>query len=70
MKGRIAWVPAADRRAIPGVAAQDPSLAERREDMMALGLMWNYPVVELSWVPEQDEAMLDPYGLIGYELVV
>jgi hypothetical protein len=37
--------------------------------MMALGLMWNYQVVELSGVPEQDEATLDPYGLIGYELV-
>jgi len=36
---------------------------------MALGLMWNYQVVELSGVPEQDEATLDPYGLIGYELV-
>jgi hypothetical protein len=26
-------------------------------------------VVELSGVPEQDEATLNPYGLIGYELV-
>jgi hypothetical protein len=37
--------------------------------MMAIGLMWNYQVVELSGVPEQDEATLNPYGLIGYELV-
>ena len=36
---------------------------------MALGLMWNYQVVELSGAPEQDEATLNPYGLIGYELV-
>jgi len=36
---------------------------------MAIGLMWNYQVVELSGVPEQDEATLNPYGLIGYELV-
>jgi hypothetical protein len=31
--------------------------------------MWNYQVVELSGVPEQDEATLNPYGLIGYALV-
>jgi hypothetical protein len=37
--------------------------------MMAIGLMWNYQVVELSGVPEQDEATLNPFGLIGYELV-
>jgi hypothetical protein len=37
--------------------------------MMAMGLMWNYQVVELSGVPEQDEATLNPFGLIGYELV-
>jgi hypothetical protein len=37
--------------------------------MMAIGLMWNYQVVELSGVPESDEATLNPYGLIGYELV-
>jgi hypothetical protein len=36
---------------------------------MAIGFMWNYQVVELSGVPEQDEATLNPYGLIGYELV-
>jgi hypothetical protein len=40
-----------------------------QEEMMARGLMWNYQVVELSGVPEQDEATLNPYGLIGYELV-
>jgi hypothetical protein len=40
-----------------------------QEEMMAIGLMWNYQVVELSGVPEQDEATLNPYGLIGYELV-
>jgi hypothetical protein len=37
--------------------------------MMAIGLMWNDQVVELSGVPEPDEAMLSPYGLVGYELV-
>jgi hypothetical protein len=31
--------------------------------------MWNYQVVELSGVPEQDEATLNPFGLIRYELV-
>jgi hypothetical protein len=36
---------------------------------MAIGLMWNDQVVELSGVPEQDEATLNPFGLIGYELV-
>jgi hypothetical protein len=41
----------------------------RQEGLMAIGLMWNYQVVELSGVPEPDEATLNPYGLIGYELV-
>jgi hypothetical protein len=41
----------------------------RQEGLMAIGLMWNYQVVELSGVPEQDEATLNPFGLIGYELV-
>lgn len=36
---------------------------------MAIGFMWNYQVVELSGVPEQDEATLNPFGLVGYELV-
>ena len=36
---------------------------------MAIGLMWDYQVVELSGVPEPDEATLNPFGLIGYELV-
>ena len=36
---------------------------------MAIGFMWNYQVVELTGVPEPDEATLNPYGLIGYELV-
>jgi hypothetical protein len=36
---------------------------------MATGWMWDYQVVELSGVPEQDEATLNPFGLIGYELV-
>ena len=36
---------------------------------MAIGLMWSYQVVELSGVPEQNEATLNPFGLIGYELV-
>jgi hypothetical protein len=40
-----------------------------REGMMAAGWMWDYQVVELSGVPEQDEATLNPFGLIGYELV-
>jgi hypothetical protein len=31
--------------------------------------MWDYQVVELSGVPDQDEATLNPFGLIGYELV-
>jgi hypothetical protein len=37
--------------------------------MMAIGLMWNDQVVELSGVPEQDEATLNPFGLIRYALV-
>jgi hypothetical protein len=37
--------------------------------MMAIGLMWDYQVVELSGMPEPDEATLNPFGLIGYELV-
>jgi hypothetical protein len=37
--------------------------------MMAIGLMWNDQVVELSGVPEPGEATLNPYGLVGYELV-
>jgi hypothetical protein len=37
--------------------------------VMAIGFTWNYQAVELSGVPEQDEATLNPYGLIGYELV-
>ena len=32
---------------------------------MATGWMWDYQVVELSGVPEQDEATLNPFGLIG-----
>jgi hypothetical protein len=40
-----------------------------REGMMATGLMWDYQVVEFSGVPEPDEATLNPFGLIGYELV-
>jgi hypothetical protein len=40
-----------------------------REGMMAIGLMWDYQVVELSGVPAEDEATLNPFGLIGYELV-
>jgi hypothetical protein len=37
--------------------------------MMAIGLMWDYQVVERSGVPEPDEATLNPFGLIGYALV-
>ena len=36
---------------------------------MAIGCMWNYQVVELSGVPEQDEATPNPCGLIRYALV-
>ena len=32
---------------------------------MAIGLMWNYQVVELSGMPEQDEATLYSFSLIG-----
>ena len=32
---------------------------------MATGWMWNDQVVELSGVPEPDEATLNPVGLIG-----
>jgi hypothetical protein len=37
---------------------------------MAIGWMWDYQVVELSVVPEQDEVTLNEFGLIGYTLVV
>jgi hypothetical protein len=37
--------------------------------MMATGWMWDYQVVELSGVPAEDEATLNPFGLIGYALV-
>ena len=36
---------------------------------MATGWLWDYQVVKLSGVLEQDEATLNPFGLIGYELV-
>jgi hypothetical protein len=36
---------------------------------MTAGLMWDYQVVELSGVPVQDEATLNQYGMVGYELV-
>jgi glycine/D-amino acid oxidase-like deaminating enzyme len=36
---------------------------------MAIGWMWDYQVVELSGLPEPDEATLNSFGLIGYELV-
>ena len=36
---------------------------------MAIGLMWDYQVVKLSGEPAQDEATLNQYGMIGYELV-
>ena len=36
---------------------------------MATGFMRDYQVVELSGVPAPDEATLNPFGLIGYELV-
>jgi hypothetical protein len=46
---------------------EPPGQGEERE--MANRWMWDYQVVELSGVPEEDEATLNPYGLIGYELV-
>ena len=36
---------------------------------MATGWMWDYQVVALNGVAEEDEATLNQYGLIGYELV-
>jgi hypothetical protein len=36
---------------------------------MAMGWMWDYQVIRLSGTPEQDEATLNQFGLIGYELV-
>jgi hypothetical protein len=36
---------------------------------MATGWMWDYQVVALHGVAEEDEATLNQYGLIGYELV-
>jgi hypothetical protein len=36
---------------------------------MAMGWMWDYQVVRLSGAPEEDEATLNSFGLIGYELV-
>jgi hypothetical protein len=36
---------------------------------MAIGIMRNDQVVELSGVPAEDEATLNPFGLIGYALV-
>ena len=35
---------------------------------MAIGWMWDYQAVELSRVPKSDEATLNLFGLIGYEL--
>jgi hypothetical protein len=37
--------------------------------MLAIGWVWDPQVVELSGVLEQDEATLNPFGPIGYELV-
>jgi hypothetical protein len=37
--------------------------------MMATGWMWDYQVVALHGVAEEDEVTLNQYGLIGYELV-
>ena len=36
---------------------------------MTAGWMWDYQVVALHGVAEEDEATLNQYGLIGYELV-
>jgi hypothetical protein len=37
--------------------------------VMAIGFMWDNQAMELSGVPEPDEATLNLYGLIGYELM-
>jgi hypothetical protein len=37
---------------------------------MAAGWLWDYQVVRLRGVPEQGEATLNSFGLIGYQLVV
>jgi hypothetical protein len=50
-------------------AAPDEPPEQAKEEVMATGWMWDYQVVELRGVPEQDEATLNQYGLIGYELV-
>jgi hypothetical protein len=50
-------------------AARDDPSGQGKEGVMAKGWMWDYQVVELRGVPEQDEATLNQYGLIGYELV-
>jgi hypothetical protein len=47
---------------------EEPS-GQSKGEVMTTGGMWDYQVVELSGVPEEDEATLNPYGLIGYELV-
>lgn len=49
-------------------APEEPS-GQGKGERMTTGWMWDYQVVELSGVAEQDEATLNPYGLIGYELV-
>jgi len=49
-------------------APEEPS-GQGKGESMTTGEMWDYQVVELSGVAEQDEATLNPYGLIGYELV-
>jgi hypothetical protein len=46
-----------------------PTERHPREGMMAIGLMWHDQVVELSEVPEPDEATRHPFGLLGYDLV-
>ncbi len=50
-------------------AAPDDPPAQGKGEVMTTGWMWDYQVVELSGVPEQDETTLNQYGLIGYELV-
>jgi hypothetical protein len=37
--------------------------------MMAIGWVWDDQLVELSGVPQPDEATRHPAGLIGYALV-
>jgi hypothetical protein len=50
-------------------AAGDEPPGQDQGEVMTTGGMWDDQVVEWHAVPEADEAVLNPYGLIGYELV-